>query len=250
MKKFGKDHFVDHLTKLGVTTGERVVCHSSLFGFGIAKSRDLLDALREVLGAEGTLIVPGYIFDNSTAFNVVTSLPTNVGALSNEVLGLPNSVRSLCPVHNHIGIGPLAHTLNKNNYFSSFGVGSDFDYFLEKDFKLLLLGCSLSQGGTFLHHLEAMANVPYRTWIKTSKTIITHGRQMHIDFAYFARRDDDWTENFDIVHKELSIAHKYIQAPMSKSYLLSLRAISKFVMNELETNPYYLVRRNTKNDTQ
>ena len=36
---------------------------------------------------------------------------------------------------------------------------------MKNNFKLLLLGCNPMQGATYLHHLEALYEVPYRKWI-------------------------------------------------------------------------------------
>ena len=125
MKKFSKSNFVDHIGKLGLKAGARVVCHSSLFSFGLSKSTDLLDALTEVIGRDGTLVVPGYVFKETEPFNRLSTLPTNVGALSLDLFKSKQSIRSYCPIHNHIGIGPMSNNLILNDYSTSFGLGSD-----------------------------------------------------------------------------------------------------------------------------
>ena len=232
-----------HLKELGIKSDARVVCHSSLFSFGRSKSLDLLDAILEIIGVNGTLVVPGYVFNDPEPFNRLTTEPSNVGSLSIDVFKTKESNRSFCPIHNHIGIGPLAKDLHFNDYSTSFGVGSDFDYFIKNDFELLLLGCALSQGGTVLHHLEALANVPYRKWINIPKNIIQDGVNKIVDFKYFARSDDLVEDNFDIIHQEFSTLEKAVDTPYSKSYLFSMRELQDVLLKILDSDPYYLSRK-------
>ena len=42
----------------------------------------------------------------------------------------------------------------------SLGKNSDFEGLYKNDYSLVLLGCKASEGATYLHHLEAIKNVP------------------------------------------------------------------------------------------
>ena len=72
-------------------------------------------------------------------------------------------------IHNHIGLGPNAKILNLSKENISIGKGSDFEFMMKNNYKLLLLGCDPIQGATYLHHLEALVEVPYRKWINVIK---------------------------------------------------------------------------------
>ena len=172
MKYFERADFDKHFDALGIKSKSNIVIHSRLLSFGLCKPATIVESILEKIGSSGTLAVPTYVFDLETPFDRSSSEPTRMGAVSIELWKNTGSIRSACPVHSHAAFGLSAQGLTKTKASSSFGLGTDFDFFYRNNFELVLLGCSFNKGATFLHHLEALAEVPYREWVYSPKKII------------------------------------------------------------------------------
>ena len=242
MDTFGYQDFINHFETLGIENGMHVVCHSSLFSFGRCSAKDALDALLSVIGDAGTIVAPAYHFDIATQFEAKSPISKRVGAFSSYLYNLEGSTRSLCPVHSHVATGSKATGLLTNNPNISFGKGSDFDWLSREGFELILLGCSFRHGATFLHHVEALCDVPYRKWVSSPKSIVRNGESETMDFKYFARSSDKFSENFDIVIPEVQKDPQIVQAPYGKSYRIALQKLQTRVTQILADNPYFLVQ--------
>src|SRR5262249_49191478 len=82
------------------------------------------------------------------------------------------SVRSLCPMHSHAAEGPMSEALARATPCASFGPNTSFDLMHKAGFHLLLLGCPFRFGATFVHHVEAVVGVPYRTWLDLPRLLV------------------------------------------------------------------------------
>lgn len=243
LKATDRTAFEDHLDQLGVSSGRNLVVHGRLVAFGRCQPEDAFHSLRDRIGATATLVAPTYVFGASDPYDPAQSQPTGMGALSQMVWTHPGARRSLCPVHSHAGIGPLAHGLAETTMLSSFGAGTDFEWMHEQDFDLLLLGCTFGQAATFLHHLETLAHVPYRTWVDSPKDIVRAGRTETVPFRYYARSDAKVVEDFDRILPVLGDAARVVPAPYGSSALVSLRDLQRVGLDFLRADPYGLVQR-------
>ena len=90
----------------------------------------------------------------------------------------------------------------------------------------MLLGCTFLQGGTYLHHLEAIANVPYRKWIKVKKKLLKNNKNEIIFVDYFARKNDEYISNFNSVFqrlRKLNLSIKIENIKYGNSICMSLK---------------------------
>ncbi|MCE5323962.1 AAC(3) family N-acetyltransferase [bacterium] len=156
-----KKHIEDGLQKIRLSTGDVVVVHSSLSSFGNVDggADTVIDALLDVIGEQGTLVVPTYtygldIFDPQTS----TSL---CGAITEAVRMHPNALRSLHPTHSIAAIGALADMITTGHEkVHSFARGSALFNALQSRAKVLLLGVSHTSN-SMIHVAEEIANLPY-----------------------------------------------------------------------------------------
>ena len=246
MQHFKYENFVDHYKALGLVLGQNIVCHSSLFSFGKCSAEDAVEALISVVGKAATIAAPAYHFEK-TPFDILNPNFTGVGKFSQILFKMDGSVRSKCPVHSHVAIGPKAGGLLENNSEYSFGHKSDFDWFLKNDFDLILLGCSFSRGATYLHHIETLMQVPYRKWVSSPKQCLIAGETKIVDFKYFARSDTSFHEDFNKIPAAMKEELKIVQTPFGRSYRVSLKKLTDFVMNRISLDPYFLVKKNEDN---
>lgn len=241
MKKMDRKAIDDHLDRLGVVEGRNLVVHARLIALGMCRVEDILSALQARIGPTATLVVPTYVFGLHDFYDPDRTKPTGMGALSTLVWHHDGAVRSFNPVHNHAGLGPLAAELRKTSMLASFGEDTDFAWMHDRDFDLLLLGCGFGKAGTFLHHMETLANVPYRAWVKSPKRILIDGQIRDVPFQYFARQDGNWVEDFDRILPVLGDLPRTASAPYGSSILVSLKELARVGMGLLSEDPYALV---------
>ena len=101
----------------------------------------------------------------------------------------------MSPVHNHCFLGNEADRFSVSTPEVSLGFGTDFESFYRNDFQLILLGIDFQKGATYLHHIEASVNVPYREWIRVNRKVVLESGSEPIDVKtdYFVRKDKDYT---------------------------------------------------------
>lgn len=238
----------EHLREVGVRHGMNLAVHSKMISFGRLEGGPamVIDGLRQAVGGDGTLVFPSYTFDTAAKpYDPRLSPSTNVGVLSEIVRAMPGAVRSLSPIHSHVGIGPLAPILAQTPPTVSLGPQSDFERLETAGFHLLLLGCRFNEGCTFLHHMEAIAEVPYRHWRPLVRQIVdpVSNAVQDVTCRYFARNDGAPPSAFDAIVPTLRDAGHLgeAKAVLGSSFLVALPALSQAALSLLRGNPYALV---------
>ena len=187
------------LQSAGVRSGDVVMVHSSLFQLG--RPADLtnrnavpdafVQAFNQVLGPDGTLLVPTftYSFCGAETFNVQTS-PTRMGVLAERVRQHADSIRSVQPLFSAAGFGARAREVIEDVGKSSFGKDSVFDRLHRMGSgKYLVLGEDLWVL-TAIHHIEQAFGVPYRYLKEFTGTIVDGDRTYTDTFDYLVRNLD------------------------------------------------------------
>jgi len=111
---------------LGLASGDVVMVHSSLSSIGyVTDGPDaVIDALLEVVGETGTVIMPTLVRGGLTTeerFEIwdIDNSPSDVGRITEVFRQRPESIRSWHPTHAASAIGPLAHELTKDHKHAS-----------------------------------------------------------------------------------------------------------------------------------
>ncbi|MCE5313872.1 MAG: AAC(3) family N-acetyltransferase [Armatimonadota bacterium] len=149
------------LRKIGLGRGDVVVVHASLSSFGRVKggAQTVVGVLLEVIGAEGTLIVPTFTYGLGV-FDPGAS-PSVVGAISEAVRTHPNALRSLHPTHSVAAVGELADVITDGHEKThAFARGSALFKALQARAKILQLGVTHTSN-SIIHVAEEIAGLPY-----------------------------------------------------------------------------------------
>jgi aminopeptidase-like protein/aminoglycoside N3'-acetyltransferase len=128
----------------------------------------LYSAMREVVGAEGTMLLPAYSFSfcRSEDFDV-QSTPSIQGAWSSSLAfleyfgSLPGVVRSADPIFSVAGLGPMAEKLLTQLPNTSYGNDCLHERLMKSGGKICGVGISLAEV-SFLHYVEEAVGVPFR----------------------------------------------------------------------------------------
>jgi len=167
-----KDDLIQDLYSIGIQSGDSVLVHSSLSRIGHLEEgpKTLVDALLEVVGAEGTILMPTspnavyqYDYIQETPFFDVLNSPSKTGAITEYFRKIPGSIRSLHPTEPVSAIGKLAEYYTKDhfNQLTPYNEKSPFYRISEQKGKILYIGVSLDQAGTNLHTLEDAVDFKY-----------------------------------------------------------------------------------------
>ena len=252
MTKDLKKYIFQHIRSLGIKKNDKLLVYSDLSKFGINNikiTQIIISSLKKIIGIKGTIIMPFYILgkENKYIFNKKKFIfSKKIASLTKKFCSERNLIRSNSMIHNHIGIGPSAKILNFSKDTVSLGKGSDFELMKKNNFKLILLGCEPNQGATYLHHLEAIYGVPYRKWITIKKKKMAGKKVQVILIRYFAKKNDSYVSNFNIIFKHNKKLKKYLKTKKIKygrSYSIYLKDLHKIGLSILKKDKYYFVKK-------
>ena len=161
----------DALAAAGLERGQVVFAYTDLRTVGMvegAGDRDAfcaayLGAIMDVLGPEGTLVVPTYTtqvarFDIDF---VLEETPTPMGLFPEYVRTRPGAVRSVHPLLSLTAYGADAARICSDNGTSAYGPDSPFARLLECGARTLVIGLDRYYAIGGVHHLEAACQLPY-----------------------------------------------------------------------------------------
>lgn len=162
-----RDEIAANLATLGVARGGIVLVHSSLSSLGYVKGGavSVLEALYDVVGPAGTLVLPTHSWEAMEAgcrvFDV-TRTGSCVGLLTEVFRRMPGVHRSLHPTHSVAALGPEAVWLTEGHEQAETpcGPGTPYAKALERNCQIVFLGTGL-ESNTVFHTAEAAAAVPY-----------------------------------------------------------------------------------------
>jgi len=130
------------LEAMGLKAGDSVMVHSSLSSIGHVEGGALtvVEAFLELLGPEGTLMVPTFTHSGCQYFDPLVT-PSLNGAITEAARARPDAVRSFHPTHALTAIGPDAVDLLKDDLErGALGRDCGLDRLIKKGGYVLLLG--------------------------------------------------------------------------------------------------------------
>ena len=152
---------------LGLSPGAVVLVHSAMRTFGRIEggATTVIDALLDVLGPMGTLVVPTFTFAQEAEKDPIVDPATDsseMGAISEAGRCHPDSRRSVAFRHSFAAIGRRAELVTDvDPSLSPFDLGSTFGIMLDLNTQIMLCGLTYSNS-TSHHFAEWVCEVPYR----------------------------------------------------------------------------------------
>jgi aminoglycoside 3-N-acetyltransferase len=242
------------LRRVGIKTGDNIFVHSNMGFFGRLKDAKtekeyyaiFKKAIFEVIGYEGTLIVPtfSYSFCWNNSFDRLKT-PGVCGFLSEQVRLDPEAERSGDANFSIAAIGKNALFFTKSSPKHSFGPDSFWDRFFQKEG--IICNFNFDAGSTFIHFVERSLNVSYRFDKKFEGLSIENGIPEQKEFFHFVydlekpEDEPDFTR-FDEISKQRMIAKT---ADIGKGQIVAISSRDTFTLIEelLRNNPRILRKR-------
>ncbi len=172
------EELCEKLKRIGASDCDTLFIHTGL-DFGTPnrelKRRELLGELANILISLGvkTLALPTFSFSfaNGEDYDARSS-KTDMGSLLEYMRKLPEiAYRTSDPLLSLSFIGEVPPSYRKLST-NSLGEGSAFDVLHNSsNVKFLLFGCELGESLTYIHHVEAMLDVPYRFYKSFSGSV-------------------------------------------------------------------------------
>ena len=252
------DQLKRDLRSLGIKEGDSLMMHCSYKSLGVDIPAEVFfDALMEVLGEEGTLILPAFSYGTVTYDNPFfdrKQTPSCVGFLPEYFrTKVPDVLRSLHATHSCTVKGRLGSFFIKDHELDLTPVGenSPIAKLPKVRGKILLLGSPIDRN-TALHGVEEKAKVPYI--FDPNKTIhyvlndgerIIEQEALRHDFkkAHFYY-EQKYGRIIDLLSEEECSFGKVLQADC---YLMSAQAVWEKGVQKIKEEPYYFVNKATYN---
>jgi len=165
------------VSRTGVKAGDVLVIASDLTRMAISARKIkvrfdagyLIDAFLDVLGPDGTLLIPAYNFNlrNGDTFSTTGTAPAT-GALALAAFRRQDFLRTLNPLHSFLVKGKYAEKFATLHNRSSFGMDSPFALMKELDARMLFIGTNPADALTYTHFVEECEKVPYRRYSRIS----------------------------------------------------------------------------------
>lgn len=166
-RKYSTDDIISVMRDLGVGAGSNIFVHSSWDTFYnyTGNIEQLLDALINLVGPEGTIAMPAYpIFKRRKVFDVKKS-PTGAGMLPEMFRRYPGVLRSRNARHSVCALGPLAEylTCDHHNSLIRYDEHSPYYRICEKHFTVFSLGMPPYYIGTYQYVSQTIMRreIPY-----------------------------------------------------------------------------------------
>ena len=206
------------LAALGVCRGDLLLVHSSLRALGWVCGGPLavLEALGDVLGPEGTLVMPTHCPEggdpvhwkrppvptewletlraNRPAFDPARTPSGGMGAIPELFRTWPGVRRSNHPIGSFAARGPLAEEVTaEHDLAEALGERSPLGALYRLDARVLLLGVGHDRN-TSLHLGEFRADWPGRRTLREGARILVDGESRWVTYEMLAWNDDDFAE--------------------------------------------------------
>lgn len=233
--------------QLGIKSGQVVLCHSFLPSLGRINPgpQAVVETLLEVLGPQGTLIVPTFTYSyfRNEVYDLEKSGST-VGVLGDLVRKRPGAVRSLEPNFSMAAVGAQAEELMAREVLNPFGKGGYYDKLLRSAGQALLIGVDFTALPLFMH-LEWMHGVSYRYEKEFTGTTRVKGREYQDKAIHFVR-----DEKLDPISYRSRVGQVIDQEPdcirakfaYGEHRLVPLNTVAKVVDRCLANDPFFLIK--------
>lgn len=236
-----KEALCRDLQALGVAPGDVVLVHSSMKALGTKLTpEEVLDALEETLGEDGTLLLPALTYDTVTPSHpIFDSGETEpcIGLLPKVFWGRSGVERSVNPTHSVCAKGKLAHRLTVGHAMDSTAVGPHSPFMLLPLFqgKLLFIG-EILESCTFLHGVEEIVMPPFLRPVKQTYTVNGEKRE-YTSFDQYG-----WGQEFqrvrDLLEEPDLRKGKLLNAT---AYLIDSRALLAAGLAKMRAEPYAFI---------
>lgn len=241
------------LRSAGVSEGDSLFVHSNIGFFGMMEGASgptelcsqFVQAIREVLGEKGTLIVPTftYSFCHGETYDPHRTA-SGCGLLAEYVRTAPGASRSRDPNFSVAALGRLTEYYTGTWTHEAFGKGCFWERLLEQNGRIACF--NFHAGSTFVHYVERCNSVPYRYNKAFNGVMVCDGREYRdyaVHYVYALERPEDGpcVERLD---KQVRQQPFFRQEKLGKGSVMSfpVKEYKEFIEKMLKARPRFLTK--------
>jgi aminoglycoside 3-N-acetyltransferase len=238
---------------LGVKDVVYVTGNLGAFGFHEARQkaatlRAHLEALQEVIGAAGTVVVPTHSFDlcnTETVFDVLET-PSQRGPLTEWVRRQQGAVRQFHPFASLTALGAEAEAICGHCTRHAYGPNTPYDRLLERNAWGVSLGLPPERTCSVIHHLEQVMAVPYR-YVKEFLHPVRRGDEVRVEpfYLYVTYRDADLVRDRNVklfAHPLLAAAVRRARVGMGEMAAYRMSVLRDAAVELMSADIYHWLR--------
>lgn len=213
----------------GLQAGQTVLIHTAMskIGWVLGGAQAVIQALLQIAGPTGTLMMPTQTTDNTDpaqwqyppvpeswwpiirahmpAYDPATSPTRQMGRVAELFRTWPGAIRSSHPVGSFAALGPNARRLlDTHPLEDEFGDGSPVSQLYDLDGHVLLIGVNHSNN-TSLHLAERRANWPSKRLMRQGSAMLVNGERQWVEYETLDLGGDDFRELGDAYEAEHNI---------------------------------------------
>jgi aminoglycoside 3-N-acetyltransferase len=227
-----KSTIIRSLNETGITSGDNLLVHSAMRTVGRIEggAQTMVDALLEVVGERGTLIVPTFTFIHEVEDDPIIAPRldrSEMGAISEAARTRPEALRSVAFRHSFAAIGRRARVITEvDPALSVFDLRSSFGMMLGLNTQVLMLGMGYSSS-TSHHFAEWMCEVPYRHTIdlkvkirRSDDSLVTQAMLDYQPQSYTGSRHTDFNRLGSMLEQQGKVGVGLIGNAVARRYAL------------------------------
>jgi len=250
---------IEDLRTLGINESMTVLVHSSMskIGWISGGAQTVIEALLDVLGDDGTLMMPTHSAqntdpanwqrppipeswwqierDNRPAYDPRITPTREMGAIAEMFRTYPGVQRSAHPVGSFSSIGKHADHLlaDHTSLEEMFGDASPIGKLYDLDGYVLLLGVGHGNN-TSIHLAEYRADFPAKQTIKEGCAMFVDGQRQWVEFDMFDLDDEDFPQ----IGADFAKAHGQAEdkVGLADAILVEQRPLVDFAVGWMERN--------------
>jgi aminoglycoside 3-N-acetyltransferase len=243
---------ISGLKELEITQGDVILVHSSYKSFGGVKGgpQEVINALLDIIGKKGTLVMPTFNFSFCDEFNKsgkgyydVDKTPSKMGILTEIVRKMPGAKRSAIPIYSVTVYGQLVDELSNITDNNVYGKDSIFGKLHRLNAKILIIGLTYNNSLTFVHYVEQQEGCDYRHQKDFVGYIIVNGKKYEDTFTMLVRDlDRNIITNVDPMGEILEEKGAVKINKIGKSIIkvMNTKEVYDIIAKEMKKNPRLL----------
>jgi aminoglycoside 3-N-acetyltransferase len=190
-----KKDLLDGFSKTNVNKGGIIVVHTSYKSLGgvAGGAETVIDALRELVGAKGTVLFPAFNFQSwtETHYFDVTETPSKMGMITELARLRPDAKRTPHPIYSFSVSGALADEFSKTEDVEAYGPNSAFALFHKLNATIISIGLDFNSSFSMHHYIEYNVGCNYRRVKEFAGIYMGYDRVPQIKkYSMFVRLND------------------------------------------------------------
>ena len=147
----------------------------------------LICRIKEYFSPNGTILVPAFTYSFTKGEDYhIDKTESSVGLFSERFRQGRDVIRTSHPIFSVSVWGKNGQFFLNKDDTDCFGSGTFFEELLNRNVKLVTLGCDLDTV-TFVHYVEQKARVSYRYFKSFSGNVLSKNKKVSLDTRYFVR---------------------------------------------------------------